>query len=208
MKINRRRKIAIAAGVFVVMIGAAVIFKTAILQALGSHLTVQTSTAPTPYLVILGGNSFERGSAALPWIEDGRAAHIICTGGNVPSSLLALDTLLTEAQLTKRFLVARGVPPDRITLLENNTSTFEEAATLKAWCAAHGVEQLTLLSSLFHLRRVRNVFTQVFEGTNVNLTYAAAAPLNYNPEFWWQSEEGLIMVNNEYMKHLYYWWKY
>jgi uncharacterized SAM-binding protein YcdF (DUF218 family) len=208
MKINRRRKIAIAAGVFVVMIGAAFIFQTAILQALGSHLTVQTSTAPTPYLVILGGNSFERGSAALPWIEDGRAAHIICTGGNVPSSLLALDTLLTEAQLTQRFLVARGIASDRITLLENNTSTLEEAATLKAWCAAHGVNQLTILSSLFHLRRVRNVFTQVFEGTNVNLTYAAAAPLNYNPEFWWQSEEGLIMVNNEYMKHLYYWWNY
>jgi uncharacterized SAM-binding protein YcdF (DUF218 family) len=208
MRTLLRRKRLIVAGVLVMLFVSMYIFRTPILQALGSFLSVDSSNAPTPCLVILGGNSFERATAAMPWIHDGRAAQIVCTGGNIPSALLALDTLLTEAQLTQRFLVTRGVDSDQITLLENNTSTFEEAVSLKSWCASSGVERITVLSSHFHLRRVRKVFRQVFEDSSVEVEYASAPPINYNTDVWWQSEEGLIMVNNEYMKHIYYWWKY
>lgn len=208
MKTFRHRRMLIAAGLLVVLCVSIYIFKTPLLRGMGSFLSVETTEAPTPCLVILGGNSFERGMAALPWIQSGRADHIVCTGGNIPSALLALDTVLTEAQLTQRFLVARGVDAGQITLLENNTSTFEEAEALKVWCTAQDVERITVLSSHFHLKRVRRVFKQVFEETSVEVDYTAAAPLNYDTNFWWQSEEGLIMVNNEYMKHIYYWWKY
>ena len=30
----------------------------------------------------------------------------------------------------------------------------------------------------------------------------------YDENFWWESEEGMIMVNNEYMKLLYYYLNY
>jgi hypothetical protein len=32
--------------------------------------------------------------------------------------------------------------------------------------------------------------------------------LDYDPERWWDTEEGLLMVNNEYVKLLYYALKY
>lgn len=208
MKTLRRRRWLIAIGVVILVFGTCYLFRTSILSSLGQFLTIESSDQPTPYLVILGGNSFERGSAAIQWVNEGRVDQLVCTGGNVPSALLALDTVLTEAQLTKRFLIARGVGADGITLLENNTSTFEEAEALKAWCLSNKVEHCTVLSSTFHLRRVRKVFRQVFDETDIQIDFASAPPLNYDVERWWESEEGLIMVNNEYMKHLYYWWKY
>lgn len=180
-----------------------------LLKGIGSFLICeQLPERPTEVLVILGGNSYERGKAALQLDSVYQYREIWCSGGNIPTAFLALDTLVTESELSARFLEEEGVSPERITTLNGSTSTWEEARALRHRCDSLHTSSITVLSSAFHTRRVHKVFEKAFSGSSTEVYTAAAAPLTYDVDAWWRSESGLIMVNNEYMKTMYYLLKY
>lgn len=160
--------------------------------------------SPSDVLVILGGNSYERGQAALRLDSLYNYAEIWCSGGNIPTAFLALDTLVTESELTARFLSEAGLRSERLNVLNGSTSTWEEAQAIRKRCDSLQIPSITVLSSAFHTRRVDKVFKKAFAGSETGVYTAAAPPLTYDLDAWWKSESGLIMVNNEYMKTLYY----
>lgn len=184
------------------------IFRVQLLRGAGNFLIREDEHTSTPVLVVLGGNSLERGSAALQLWRGSTADHLVCTGGNVPSALEAAGVPMYEAELTAAFLRDAGVPHEALTTLTGSTSTFEEAQEVRQWCLDHSITEITVLSSRFHTRRVRKVFRKAFKDSGINLHIAGAPSLTYNENEWWKSEEGLIMVNNEYMKSLYYLFKH
>jgi hypothetical protein len=51
-------------------------------------------------------------------------------------------------------------------------------------------------------------FRKRFEQAGIALCIAGAPSTTYNEKLWWAKENGLIMVNNEYIKLLYYWITY
>ncbi|NNE55784.1 MAG: YdcF family protein [Flavobacteriales bacterium] len=184
------------------------IFRFPILRGFGNHLIDEDPLTHSNAIAVLGGNSVERGLYAAHLYDQGIAPQIICTGGNIPGVLEALDTTLFEAEITKQILVNAGIPAERITILTESTSTFEESEEIFNWCHAQGIDTITIVSSRFHTRRVRNVFESLFDhGTTVPV-FSGAPSTRYDESEWWKSEEGLIMVNNEYMKLLYYLFKY
>jgi uncharacterized SAM-binding protein YcdF (DUF218 family) len=180
------------------------VFRVQLLTAAGKALIAEDSPQKTEALVVLGGNSFERGSAALQLFKEGITQRMVCTGGNVPSALQAAGTPMYEAELTQKFLVASGVDSSYITVLTASTSTLEEAHEVLRWAQHEGVTELSVMSSTFHTGRVRRVFKKAFNDSGITVRVIGAPPLTYNTHAWWKSEEGLIMVNNEYMKSLYY----
>lgn len=192
-----------------------VIFRVALLQGMGNFLIHEDEFDRTQVLIVLGGNSLERGTAALELYKSGRVKHIVCSGGNIPGPLEAIGQPMYEAELTALFLTENGVPADAITVLTNSTSTLEESQEVLQWAsfeghnsAANGLFSVTVLSSRFHTGRVRRVFQKTWKGAKFDLRVTGAPSLNYNENEWWKSEEGLIMVNNEYVKSLYYLIKY
>lgn len=180
------------------------IFRVGILQKAGAFLVKTDPVDYAPVLVVLGGNSLERGHAALQLYNAGKVGTIVCTGGNIPGAFVAIDTLVYEAQLTADYLIRRGVQPERVVALNQSTSTLEEAHEVLEWCNANNISELTILSSNFHTRRVRRVFKKAFKGSESVLSFTGAPAQNYDEAEWWKSEEGLIMVNNEYVKNIYY----
>lgn len=48
------------------------------------------------------------------------------------------------------------------------------------------------------------MFRQRFAGSGINVLVHAVPSSEYDAKLWWRSEEGLLMVNNEYVKALYY----
>lgn len=187
-------------------------FRTALLQGMGNLLIHEDDFERTQVLVVLGGNSLERGTAALELYKSGRVEHIVCSGGNIPGPLEAIGQPMYEAELTALFLTENGVPADAITVLTNSTSTLEESQEVLQWVgsleghnsAENGLFSVTVLSSRFHTGRVRRVFQKTWKGAKFDLRVTGAPSLNYDENEWWKSEEGLIMVNNEYVKSLYY----
>lgn len=164
----------------------------------------ETNLSHADAIVVLGGNSLERGQHASELFHKGLADEVWCSGGNVPTVLTALDTVLFEAQISKNILVLNNVPEDACIALTESTSTYEEAQEILDFASSKSVDTLIVVSSKFHTRRVGNVFDSAFEDSGITVLISGAPSLTYDEDSWFSSEQGMIMVNNEYMKLLYY----
>jgi hypothetical protein len=105
-------------------------------------------------------------------------------------------------------LKRQGIPDSNITGLYFGTSTREEADTIIGHSTQQGFKKVIVLSSLLHTARVNKVFRPKFEKANIQLIICGAPSSRFSEMLWWQSEEGLIAVNNEWIKTIYYWLKY
>ena len=181
--------------------------RTKILQSAGNYLIEEDQETFAPYTFVLGGNSYDRGMKALDLYNKKLTEKIVCTGGNIPSVLEAIDTALYEAEITKILLEKHLVPQQNIVVLTHSTSTLEESDELLNFCLENNITKANLISSKFHLHRVRNVFEEKFKNKGITLHFVGAPSSKYDENEWWKSEQGMIMVNNEYMKLLYYWLK-
>jgi uncharacterized SAM-binding protein YcdF (DUF218 family) len=182
--------------------------RISILSSIGHYLVADDESYQSPVYAVLGGNSSERGSAAAWLSRQQPDAKFLVTGGNRPSQLAAVGIITTEAQLTKKCMMHLGVDSLRIEPLEKGTSSKEEADLLLEHCQRNHINQITIVSGQYHLRRLRRTFEPLFQSAQINVKFFGAYEKDFKPNEWWKSESGLIYTNNEYMKILYYWLKY
>lgn len=176
-----------------------------ILRGIGNFLIREDELEQVDAIYILGGASQERSAEAIRLFKEGYAQKLICTGEHASDDLKLLDTIVTEAEITQAYLLQGGVPKKNIAVLKSGTSTREEADLI--WKHAKGkYQKVMILSSKFHLRRVKRVFNQKFDGSDIRIIYRGAPAKDYDENEWWKYEKGLLMVNNEYIKWWYYWW--
>ena len=88
------------------------------------------------------------------------------------------------------------------------TATKEESEAILTYCKQHNYSKVIVLSSKFHTRRVGDVFKPLLEDEGIQVIVHGAPSSLYKEAEWWKYESGMIMVNNEYMKHIYYFLKY
>lgn len=177
-----------------------------ILRGIGNYLIVEDQLEKVDAIYVLGGASEERSLEAAKLYKNGWGKKIICTGEHIDKTLLLLgDTSLTEAEITGIHLKQNEVPKNIIHYLKKGTSTREEAQYILK-NAKSKFKKIMILSSKFHLRRVRRTFNKEFEGSNIKIIFHGAPSTEYDESEWWKYEKGLLMVNNEYVKLLYYWW--
>lgn len=184
------------------------IFIKPILKGMGNFLVAADPLQKTEAVVVLGGNSYERGLGAVEVFKAFPDQKFIATGGNIPMQLLAIDTTLYEAELTRHFMVKKGVPIEQITALTTATSTQEEAQEVLTYCKTNNIRSITVISSTYHLRRVKWTFDKAFESSGIEVRYFGATSEEFQAESWWKSESGLVTTNNEYIKLMYYLLKY
>ena len=179
-----------------------------LMLAVGNFLIVSQQPEQADAIYILSGGPDTRGKEGAKLFFTGFSKRIYCTGENKHEFLRLFDIDLTEAELTTRALKLEGVPDSSIYLIEQGTSTREEAKIVAHHAAAHEFTKVIVVSDMFHTRRIRYVFKPHFSKANIELIIVGAPSLVYNEQMWWANESGLIMVNNEYIKLFYYWLKY
>lgn len=179
-----------------------------LLRALGDHLIVEDPITRADAVLILGGSAMDRGSEAARLYADSVSKRFVFTGAPVPNDLRALGIDSTEARCTRAIAVERGIPFALTTALDQGTSTWEEAEALQEYCTSIGADTVIIVSNRFHLRRVRFVFKERFKQAGIQVRLHGAPSSTFNEADWWDSEEGLLMVNNEYVKLMYYHLKY
>ncbi len=175
-----------------------------ILRGIGSYLVSADPLAHADVAFVLGGSATDRGTEAAKLHYAGFSERFVCTGKNVPGDLLELGIDLPECEMTKRVLVRCGVPADRITALREGTSTKEEAEALLDLVRTQAVDTVIVVSHAFHLRRARNVFEAPFNEAGITVIMHPASSSAFNENDWWTEEQGLLMVQNEYVKLFYY----
>jgi uncharacterized SAM-binding protein YcdF (DUF218 family) len=101
------------------------------------------------------------------------------------------------AELMEHDLVERGVPKDKILrFVHEAENTKEEAEALAPQVAQRKWRSVILVTSNYHTRRARYIFTRVFPaGMPVRVTGARDG--DFDPEHWWQKRVGIKRLTRE-----------
>ena len=188
------------------------IYRHAILGGIGHFLTVAESSAVTPSnqtFFVLGGNGYERGKGAALLANEFPTSQFICTGGgDTLNEMRALGLNFTSSDLTRKCMIEQGIDSLRVTELGKATSTFEESEEILAYCINNNLKEISVISSDFHLRRMSLVFGEKFQEKGIVVHFFGTETKDFKAESWWTFEAGLITTFNEYIKLVYYVFKY
>jgi len=188
----------------------AFVLRVPLLTGLGNFLIVADELHPADVIFLLNGDFNTRPFHAAALYEQGLAPRIVIARVE-PGPVETMGLIPNETDISVRILERLGVPPEAITVLPvpgGVTSTYDEATMLHDYVVEHHVERVILVTSAFHTRRAGWIFSRALEGLDVALEVAAAPNPTYDATNWWQSEAGLIALNNEYVKLIYYLVKY
>lgn len=175
---------------------------------MGNFLDDGEEAVAVQRIFVLGGGNYDRGfKAARLWYE-GFAPQIICTGSYISGTVKSLDLDFSEADLTRMRILSLDVDSNLVSALSMGTSTMEESTLILDYCLLNNWNKIIIVSDSFHTKRIRDVFSNKFKEAGIETIIVGAPSSRYKESEWWEEEAGLIMVNNEYIKHLYYWWYY
>jgi uncharacterized SAM-binding protein YcdF (DUF218 family) len=177
-------------------------------------LIVSSELESAEALVVLSGSGayVERTGLAAQLFKEGRAPKVILTND------LMIGPWSQEQQRNPTFteraveeLRRAGVPPERIEVLPQPVaSTYEEAVLLRQWAVARGLRSILVVTSSYHSRRALWTLRRVFEGSGVAVGLVPVAPGRQvpGPAVWWLKPFGWRMVALEYLKIVYYFFRY
>jgi uncharacterized SAM-binding protein YcdF (DUF218 family) len=164
-----------------------------------AHLFRVDDPAPSDAIVVLLGGPDHRPARAAELYQQGLAPVILL--GHVP-----IDHELSEETLTRRYLLAHGVPPGAIHILPPVVeSTRDEAFRVLEYVRAHPtVRRVTIVTSAFHSGRARWIFRRVLRGTGIDIRVAAARVPEFDETNWYTKDQGLMLYFGEAVKSVYY----
>jgi uncharacterized SAM-binding protein YcdF (DUF218 family) len=105
-------------------------------------------------------------------------------------------------------MIENGVDSPRVFVLGEATSTYEESVEILNYCLRHNLKEISVVSSDFHLRRMSMVFGDKFQEKGILVHFFGTETKDFKAESWWTFEAGLITTFNEYIKIVYYVFKY
>jgi len=170
------------------------------LPALAHILIVDQAPVPADAILVLTGGNGSRQDYAIALYEAGYAPVIITSGGR----RMPPDFEQAFAELAAEHIVRRGTPREAVMLLNQPTTTYEEALSSLQLAQERGFSSLLVVTDSFHTRRSRLTFQRVYRGSNIALTVVAARPDWFIPDSWWTQEASLSAVLGEYEKLVFY----
>jgi len=179
-----------------------------LLRCLSKQLIQEDTLVACELIVVLSGHAEERAPEAARLLNEQKGPRILVTGSITPRIFKELNINITEADLTAKVLKRVGVDSSKIEILRAGTSTWEECNALNDYAHKQKIQSILLVSSLFHTRRMQWVVNRTLRKNGIRVVIHGAPPLAFRWDEWWNSEEGLLFVVNEYLKLLYYSYRY
>lgn len=183
-------------------------FREPILRWFATSLIVEDPLQKADALVVLSGGGYDRGNEAVKIIHAGYVNKVICTGGNPVIELRVFNIDTLESDMTVANLRRQSIPDQMIVEIRDGTSTKEESDVIAQYCKQHNLKKIMILSSKLHTHRVHDVFKKKLKPLGIEVVVRGAPSSRFDELRWWQSEDGLIAINNEWIKRFYYWVKY
>jgi uncharacterized SAM-binding protein YcdF (DUF218 family) len=204
------RNILIAGAALLLLVVFAYAFRTSILTGVADYLVVSDRLQPADIIFLLNSEVNTRPFYASDLYKQGLAPVIIIARSE-DSPTVDLGLVPNDTDIDVGVMEKLGVPADKIIVLPVSggvTSTFDEATALRRYIEVNDIHTVILVTSAFHTRRAKWIFDRELSGLPLTLEMAAAPYHGFNATNWWKSESGLITLNNEYVKLVYYFFKY
>jgi uncharacterized SAM-binding protein YcdF (DUF218 family) len=189
---KRRTQRAIAVGLMVIAI--LIVLHPVLLPPLAQVLVVGDSPQKADAIVVLGGGSGEREEMGAKLYAQGLADVVFTTGGSIPLPGMKEQTW---AALSAVALERLGVPAEKIIQIPDSTSTCDDARLSYARLPA-GAKRVMIVTDPYHTRRAKWLFG--IGAPNMQVIAVADDLPWFNPQTWWQNEQSLIVVEQEYIK--------
>lgn len=193
------------------------LFYTPFIWFLAEPLKITDTPRKADVIVVFAGGVGESGKSGQGYLErveeavrlykGGYAKHIIFSSGYM--------NVFEEPMVMKAIAVSLGVPQEAIILEDKGGNTYENVKFSSRILADNGWNEILLVSSPYHMRRVDLVFSKIAKDIKVTYTpvskssfYAHRTKNIYAGGFCQQVN--LVQIKgifHEYLGILYYWWK-
>ncbi len=163
-------------------------------KLLGYYLSPSDNLTQADAIVVVSGDN-DRIKHAIDLYKQGYAPKVILSGA-------ASDGFTSNALVMHIEASAAGIPNESVIMEEKATNTFENALYTKEIVTSQGMDDIILVTSPYHQRRVYETFKSVFRRSGVRLQNSPSVYSNWKPNNWWQSERGLYLTQSETAKIL------
>jgi uncharacterized SAM-binding protein YcdF (DUF218 family) len=197
-------KLAVSIAYIVVVILLLWVFKVQLLTAIGNFLIAEDVPEKADAIFVLSGSPVDRAYKAAELFNKKFALNVVTTGSAIPTLFSAINLKITESELSEIVLKRTGIPEKNIQVYPFGTSTKQEYERILNVCKEKSWSKIIIVSDRFHTRRVRFTFKKKMKNQGIECLIVGAPSLRYLESHWWKSENGLLMVNNEYIKLIYY----
>ena len=177
-------------------------------------LIVKAELRQADAIAVLAGSStyVERTHHAAQLFREGRAATIVLTNDNLRSGWSGAEQrnpLFVELAMDE--LKRQGVPVEKIQIIPGAvTSTYDEALHLRDYAISRSLRSILVVTSAYQSRRAMWTLHRIFDGRGIVIGVDPAEPGEQSPSAigWWLHRFGWKSVPLEYVKIVYYRWKY
>ena len=165
----------------------------AAVRGVGRWLVAADPLVPSDAIFVLDGGTPARELAAADLYQRGLAPRVVVSNARppVPDDIRRRAGLGTPQEGSVRVLRHVGVPDAAIARIERRVeNTAQELAAEHEYAARAGFRRVIIVSSPYHLRRVRVIWNARFERTLPALLHATPYE-PYDAAHWWRSRHGL-----------------
>ncbi len=157
------------------------------------YLTVGGSPKDADVIILLNGD-IERVDKAVELFNEGYANKILLTNST-------MDPISPED------LIDKGIPKSSIIEEQQAQSTYENAIFTREMLENENITSALVVSSNYHMRRAKFSFDQVYNQSDINLTFVATID-SYDPDYWLLTEKSTDVTYKETSKLAYYYIRY
>ncbi len=129
---------------------------------------------------------------------------------NVSDTTYYFGQPIDPVESVRQDAARNGIPDSALAINRDIGSTWEDAHATRQTVRELGLRSLIVVSSPLNMRRAELTYRKVFKSDSTRLTFVSA-PLEEEKislDSWWTRERELILVNNEYLKLVLYYFKY
>ncbi len=180
---------------------ATVAERQSLLIAAGRWLDVSSPlNEPVDYVLVLGGGAISRPFVAAAILRAGLAKKVLIQQFEESHDVRDGIALL-ESDMIRQVLLRSGVSAEAIVDLDAVVdSTESEAHCLARFLEEHPGAQVAVVTSDFHTRRTRLLFSRSCRSHAQNVHFVGAPTDGFDASNWWHFEDGFKLYLFEYLK--------
>ncbi len=159
-------------------------------------LVVDKQPVKADLIVVLGGGAAGRLRKGLNLYDQGFARQV----------LLIDEKANVWTHITQQLCKDCVLEGKNVVIISGSTSTFTDASLVKAYCLAHDIKSLLVVTDPFHTRRVWLTFLNEFKQSPILFTVINSGDKQFLPppgKLWWTDQPTLEMVWLEMIKCVY-----